>query len=37
MDMDICGYFLILVTYFCLSYSYYVIIGVLIVPLMNET
>jgi hypothetical protein len=34
---DPCGISCVTVTYFCLLYGYYVLIGVIIVPLMDET
>ena len=36
-QMDPCGSLCVFVTYLFLIYAYYVIIGVLVVPLMNDT
>ena len=37
LQFDPCGICCVIVTYFCIIYGYYVIIGVIIVPHMNET
>lgn len=36
-NIDVCGIICLMLTYSCLFYGYYVIIGVIIIPLMNES